>query len=113
MDPMTEPAPIEQLSKQCRTSWPTVAKAREQALRERTGLASKLADAGLFPADTSVVVFGSLARSEWTQGSDLDWTLLVDGHVDSNQPEVARSIARAVAPTSKAPGPTGVFGGLT
>lgn len=29
--------------------------------------------------DTSLVVFGSLARREWTTGSDLDWTYLVDG----------------------------------
>jgi predicted nucleotidyltransferase len=25
------------------------------------------------------VVFGSLARGEFTAGSDIDWTLLVDG----------------------------------
>ena len=32
--------------------------------------------------DTSIVVFGSLARSELTSGSDLDWVLLVDGFAD-------------------------------
>ena len=29
--------------------------------------------------DTSLVVFGSLARQEWTSASDLDWTYLIDG----------------------------------
>lgn len=33
----------------------------------------------LIPVDASFVVSGSLAREEWTYGSDVDWTLLIDG----------------------------------
>ncbi len=90
-----------------------MAKAAAAAPRERSALASRLSDAGLVPADTSVVVFGSLARDEWTIGSDMDWTLFVDGQVDSGHAEIARRIAEVVAGSSKPPGPTGVFGGLT
>jgi hypothetical protein len=32
--------------------------------------------------DRSVVAFGSVRRDEWTSGSDLDWTLLIDGTAD-------------------------------
>jgi predicted nucleotidyltransferase len=34
--------------------------------------------------DTSIVVSGSLGREEFTPGSDIDWTLLVDGIADPN-----------------------------
>jgi predicted nucleotidyltransferase len=49
--------------------------------RRAKKLRAKLTEAlsSLNPADTSVVVFGSLAREEVTSGSDIDWTLLVDG----------------------------------
>ena len=34
------------------------------------------------PSNTSVIAFGSLARKEWTSGSDVDWTLMIDGPAD-------------------------------
>src|SRR5580698_11498030 len=34
--------------------------------------------------DTSLVVFGSLARGEWTDASDVDWTYLIDGQANSD-----------------------------
>jgi UTP:GlnB (protein PII) uridylyltransferase len=49
------------------------ARASAQAFRDRL-------ESGLFgmtSEDTSVVVFGSLARDEFTGGSDVDWTVLV------------------------------------
>ena len=58
-------------------------------------------------------MFGSLARGEWTQGSDLDWTLLVDGQVVGEHADIAHRIADIVQGDKKTPGPTGVFGGLT
>lgn len=66
----------------------------------------------LIQPDTSVVVFGSLARGEWTQGSDRDWTLVVDGQVDVQHADIASKIA-GIIEEDKKPGPTGVFGGLT
>ena len=64
--------------------------------------------------DTCVVVFGSLARDEFTPGSDLDWTLLVDGSADSKHAELAHEIenaARRVVP--KGPGREGTFGSIS
>jgi len=39
-------------------------------------------------SDTSVVLNGSLARFECTQGSDLDWTLLVDAQANADHQEI-------------------------
>ena len=80
---------------------------------ECSWLAGAVRDNNLIPVDTALIVFGSLARREWTQGSDRDWTLLVDGAVDVQHAEIARQIGDFVAEDNKAPGPTGVFGGLT
>lgn len=107
------PSLLMELSNACGAGWPTSAGAAAAAQEKRSTLATRLSDAGLVPVDTSVVVFGSLARGEWTAGSDLDWTLLVDGQVDSGHAEIARRIGMTVAAGEKQPGPTGVFGGLT
>ncbi len=49
---------------------------RDAALRTREELDKLLSGEipGYTSEDTSLVVFGSLARGEWTSGSDLDWT---------------------------------------
>ena len=60
--------------------------------------------------DTSLVVFGSLARREWTTGSDLDWTYLVDGQANSDHLVIAQRINSAIEAEFKEPGPTGIFG---
>ena len=55
--------------------------ARDAASKTREEL-DELLSAGIrkyTSEDTSLVVFGSLARGEWTSGSDLDWTYLIDG----------------------------------
>jgi predicted nucleotidyltransferase len=65
--------------------------------------------------DTSLVVFGSLAREEWTSGSDLDWTYLIDGEADPEHLLIAREI-QAVLKTNKdkfkPPGQTETFGNM-
>ena len=62
--------------------------------------------------DTSLVVFGSLARREWTAGSDLDWTYLVDGQANSDHLVIAQKINAAIKAEFKDPGPTGIFGNM-
>lgn len=65
------------------------------------------------PSDSSFVVFGSLARSEWTVNSDVDWTLLIDGQADPNHLKVSQAItSRFVQANLQKPGPTQTFGGL-
>jgi predicted nucleotidyltransferase len=62
--------------------------------------------------DTSLVVFGSLARREWTTGSDLDWTYLVDGQANSDHLVIAQKINGAIKAEFKDPGPAGIFGNM-
>jgi predicted nucleotidyltransferase len=65
--------------------------------------------------DTSLVVFGSLARGEWTRGSDLDWTYLVDGQANSDHLVIAQRIngvLRAHKDEFRSPGQTGTFGNM-
>jgi predicted nucleotidyltransferase len=62
--------------------------------------------------DTSLVVFGSLARREWTTGSDLDWTYLVEGQANSDHLVIAQKINSAIEAEFKEPGPTGIFGNM-
>lgn len=65
--------------------------------------------------DTSLVVFGSLARGEWTSGSDLDWTYLIDGQANSDHLLIAQKIHRTLGENKDrfpAPGQTGTFGNM-
>lgn len=61
--------------------------------------------------DTGFVVYGSLAREEATPGSDIDWTVLVDGQADAKHIEVARKIQAVLKEAGYVgPGRTGTFG---
>jgi predicted nucleotidyltransferase len=63
--------------------------------------------------DTTVVVFGSLARGEYTPGSDVDWVLLVDGIADPEHLTSSLEVAKWLLDHSyEGPGPEGIFGGL-
>jgi len=60
--------------------------------------------------DTSIVVFGSFARGEYTQGSDIDWTLLVDGRAHDEHFKRALAITHILADNKfQPPSPFGVF----
>ncbi|HEV2991737.1 MAG TPA: nucleotidyltransferase domain-containing protein [Candidatus Angelobacter sp.] len=63
---------------------PTLGTARTNAIERGRQLdeilSGEVSQPYTYASDTaSLVVFGSLARGEWTTGSDLDWTYLVDG----------------------------------
>jgi predicted nucleotidyltransferase len=62
--------------------------------------------------DTSLVVFGSLARGEWTSGSDLDWTYLIDGQANSDHLRIAQKIHNVLRDRFTEPGQTGTFGNM-
>jgi hypothetical protein len=78
-------------------------------MRELAGLAR-----GLAPTDEgAIVVFGSMARGEFTDGSDLDWAILIDGRADSCHLEIVHELRRRLDSAGfKSPGPTDLFGGL-
>jgi predicted nucleotidyltransferase len=68
----------------------------------------------LATADTSIVVFGSLARRELTKDSDADWSLIVDGLSDPQHLNSSLEISRKIQDVGlKVPGREGVFGQLT
>jgi predicted nucleotidyltransferase len=97
----------------CEREWPTIAKASQSAEEERVGLAKQIASVEKeLPVETAIIVLGSLARGEWTQGSDCDWMLLVDGRVNARHADAASRIAEIFRAGGRTPGPTGVFGGL-
>src|SRR5262245_31977020 len=100
---------FERLERKAGRSFPNIAAARRRTLETRERLQRALD--GIAPSDTSVVVFGSLARGEYTDGSDVDWTLLIDGQADLGHYDAMRSIKDALERERfRPPGPTGVFG---
>lgn len=67
--------------------------------------------------DTSLVVFGSLARGEWTSGSDLDWTYLIDGEANSDHLTIVQQIQNVLQQKRnkqkfRPPSPAGAFGNM-
>jgi predicted nucleotidyltransferase len=91
-------------------------KCREASLMKREELDHILSVPKYTSEDTSIVVFGSLARQELTSGSDLDWTLLVDGLANSDHLPITQEIRGVLEerlPNFKPPGQTGTFGNLT
>jgi predicted nucleotidyltransferase len=107
---LSEPErPLERLRSSLGAEWPALERAgsltRESTARLRAALSS--------PSETSVVVFGSLARGELTGGSDADWILLVDGPSSPLHFRQAAGIERVLEESGmKQPGGTGTFGAL-
>jgi predicted nucleotidyltransferase len=92
---MTEPASrIDQLEQRLQANWLHLRAARELAAARRAQLRAALA--GLDSEDTSIVVSGSLARDEFTEGSDIDWTLLIDGSADPRHYDLTSRIKAVV-----------------
>ncbi|MDR3634961.1 MAG: nucleotidyltransferase domain-containing protein [Isosphaeraceae bacterium] len=82
--------------------WESIRGARERAFDLRRRLQAAIAP--LVPEDASVVVFGSLARNEFTSGSDIDWTLLVDGLANPRHHDDSLTIDDRVREFGKGPG---------
>ncbi|MBZ5525777.1 MAG: nucleotidyltransferase domain-containing protein [Acidobacteriia bacterium] len=92
-------------------------KARLNATKAQHDLDGLLAESiGRYNSeDTSLVVFGSLAREEWTSGSDLDWTYLIDGQANSDHLRISQEIGAVLKKHGdrfRSPGQTGTFGNL-
>lgn len=105
---------IDRLAQRHGRQWKRLERCREAALRLQDQISRLLDERSLVPSDSEFVAFGSLARLETTQGSDLDWTLLVDGAADPHHRDAAHAIARGLRDAEiRAPGPTGTFGDLS
>ncbi len=104
-------SPVEILAAKLGQDWANLATAQERAAKERRRLQSVLND--FDGADSSIVVFGSLGRDEFTPGSDVDWTLLIDGISDPAHFDTALEIRRRLQELGHdPPGREGVFGNL-
>jgi predicted nucleotidyltransferase len=103
---------LTQLQKRLGIDLKAINTARTLSDEMRRNLTARLRDVN--PSDTSVVVYGSLARGEFTKGSDIDWTLLVDGFADPKHLVVVQEIDKIVREAvAKSPGREGTFGTLT
>lgn len=97
-------------------AWPTISKAQRDAAKLQALLIDALKE--FTSDDVDLIVFGSLARREWTSGSDVDWTMLIDGQANADHRIVARDIGRKLDKlrfndaTLNRPGAEGVFGNM-
>ncbi len=103
-------SPLERLAEKHARTWPAILRARQfteeqfQALQPLQRLKSD---------NTTIVVFGSFARGELTSGSDVDWSLLIDGPADPEHFRVAQEVDRILSELGLLrPGATETFGTL-
>lgn len=76
--------------------------------------ASSSESTALTTLDSSIVLFGSVARRECTSASDADWTLLIDGQADPQHQSASHEFRRRLQSAQfKKPGPTDIFGNLS
>ncbi len=102
---------LDQLERRLGVEWLHLRRAREFAASKRIELRDALTN--LDSADTSIVVSGSLARDEFTEGSDVDWTPLIDGQSDPEHYSLTRKISEVVSSiATKDVGKEGTFGTL-
>ena len=81
---------VARLERELGANWTAMRKARITTEEKRTSL--RRAFEGKIAADTSLVVFGSIAREETTSVSDADWILLVDGQAQPEHSEQRHTI---------------------
>jgi len=85
---IVEPASeVRRLQENLSKDFPHIENARAHARAFREKLETSLS--GLTSSDVSIVVFGSLARDEFTEASDVDWTALIDGVADPRHLDTA------------------------
>lgn len=115
--PLPDPAPaslfsvLDSLRSTTGRTWDNLASAVMKSHQKMTTL-EKPADSLLPTDEGALVVFGSLARYEFTSGSDLDWAVLIDGRADSGHLKIVQEFRCKLPPEFKPPGPTELFGGL-
>jgi hypothetical protein len=106
-------SPLFKLGEVLGEDWPNLRKAfaeTQTVVNELGQLLSAKAS-----ADSSIVVTGSIGRKEYTQSSDLDWYLLVDGAADARDQKTFLTVEQLISGVDrfkKGPGKEGTFGKL-
>lgn len=107
---------VKRLTDSLGKGFPALVAARQSALEVRNLLRENLKE--FRSPDFDIVTFGSLARLEWTTGSDVDWTLLIDGQAIPEHKAIARTIRDRLESIKHngallpKPGSEGIFGNL-
>jgi hypothetical protein len=106
---LSEMSALDLLETRTGASWPHIRASESESAAAKRLLEHALG--GFTSSDSSVVVVGSLARQEFTAGSDVDWTLLLDGISQPEHLKVAHAIRMRLKELDiKQPGREGVFG---
>ncbi|MEM8947492.1 MAG: nucleotidyltransferase domain-containing protein [Planctomycetota bacterium] len=109
--------PFDQLKCRASSDWGNISNARSASY----DTLKKLQALEFFPETDSndpnlnvqIVVNGSLARGEWTSGSDVDWHLLVDGPANPQHLKLAQGIGSLIETHFPRPNPSGAFGKMS
>ena len=106
------PSPFDEICTALDREFPSIVAARRESRQTEARIRNSVS-AVRVPPDIALVVFGSLARLEWTSGSDVDWTLLVDGPSDPEHFGLARAIDKGLQEAGFRPvGTSGTFGSM-
>jgi predicted nucleotidyltransferase len=104
-------SPVLEFQDRLHARWQHITAARDLAVQTRARLTQAIR--GMDSYDSSVVVSGSLARDEFSEGSDIDWTLLIDGQADADVIDLVPRIKQVIdREAGKPPGREGTFGAM-
>jgi predicted nucleotidyltransferase len=99
---------VDRLEHELGADWAAIRKARLTTEQKRATLFTAFEEK--IAPDTSLVVFGSIAREEMTSNSDSDWILLVDGQAIPEHGDQKHAIAEELEKLGfGAPGRSGVL----
>ncbi len=102
---------VELIREKTDASWINLKRARTESIKKLEELKGALIQFDV--PDTSIVVFASLARLEFTNDSDIDWTLLLDGFSVPEHLDTSMAIAQKLRELGYIPpGREGTFGSL-
>jgi predicted nucleotidyltransferase len=100
---------VNALQKSLGVEWPSLRKAHFETVAMRKRLSELFVSRGA--SDTTVVVFGSVARFEVTSKSDVDWILLLDGSATPEHRSLEAEIRQTLIEKNYIrPGSSGIFG---
>ncbi len=105
---------FERLRDRLGESWLAITSARSESDQKLSDIQALLGTRGVeIPEGTDLILFGSLARREWTSRSDVDWALLTDTRADPEHANLARLIGTILIEAKfSEPGASGLFGTL-
>ena len=100
---------VDALQESLGVEWPSLRKAHFETVAMRKRLSELFVSRGA--SDTTVVVFGSVARFEVTSKSDVDWILLLDGSATPEHRSLAMEIRETLVKSNYIkPGSSRIFG---